>query len=90
MGLLVVCTANICRSPLVAAVLAGPLSAVPELTPVESAGLLFEGRPADPGTVSAAADLGLDVAGHSSRVINLPLIQGAALVLGMEIGRAHV
>ena len=88
MGLLVVCTANICRSPLVAAVLARPLSEVPELSPVESAGLLFEGRPADPGTVAAAADLGLDVGAHSSRIISRQLIGPAALILGME--RRHV
>ena len=51
---------------------------------VGSAGLYFDGRPAEPGAVKALARRGLDLAPFRSRIISAELLAGASLVLGME------
>jgi protein-tyrosine phosphatase len=55
---------------------------------VSSAGLLEDGRPASEHSVTCMADRGLDLAGHSSRVMTPELLEGADLLIGME--RRHV
>ena len=88
MGLLVVCTANMCRSPMAAALLAARLNGVPELLPVESAGLLAGGSPASHEAVRAVAARGCDLSGHVSRRLTAELLADASLVLAME--RRHL
>lgn len=55
----------------------------PSLT-VGSAGLLFDGRPAEPGAVAAMDRRGLDLRRHAAQVISAELLAPAALVLAME------
>ena len=55
---------------------------------VHSAGLLEDGRPADPHSVSAMATRDLDLSAHASRRMSPAMLEGADLVLGME--RRHV
>lgn len=55
---------------------------------VGSAGLLFDGRPAEPNAVKAMSRYGLDISTHTAQKISLELLQGASLILGME--RQHV
>ena len=88
MGLLVVCTANMCRSPMAAALLADRLNGVPELLPVGSAGLLEGGSPASYEAVRAVAARGCDLSGHISRRLTPELLADASLVLAME--RRHL
>lgn len=65
---LVVCTGNVCRSPLAAAVLRKHLEPCGTDVVVASAGLqALEGRPIDPPVAAEAARLGVDVAGHRGR-----------------------
>ncbi|MFM8303776.1 MAG: hypothetical protein ACKOA9_05685 [Actinomycetota bacterium] len=85
---LVLCTANQCRSPLAGALLRREVSRRGLRVEVRTAGLGESGRPATPETVAAAAGLGLDLGEHRSRTVDRELLAGADLVVGME--RLHV
>ena len=80
-GILVLCTANVCRSPMAAALLARRLGALD--VPVSSAGMLDGGRPALPEVMSEMGARGLDVSGHRSRAVQAADLAEAGLVLGM-------
>jgi protein-tyrosine phosphatase len=86
--ILLVCTANQCRSPLAAATLRKRLADRDPSVVVESVGLGGDGFPATPPTIDAAAVLGLDLSTHRSRRLDPGLIDRADLVVGME--RRHV
>ena len=94
--ILVLCSANQCRSPMAGALLTRRLAA-PQRAPVpvavRSAGLfdegpLQEGEPPPPEAVSALAGYGVDVSGHRSHRVTPADLRGSDLVLGMS--RAHV
>jgi len=71
-----------------AALLGERLRGVPELVPVESAGLLAEGFAADKSACQAMAGLGHDITTHASRRLTAEAVAAAELVVGME--RLHV
>jgi protein-tyrosine-phosphatase len=82
---LVVCTGNTCRSPLVAAALLDQLGPDRVRVDVGSAGTAaWEGQPATANAVAVAAQEGIDLAGHRSRRATPELARGADLVLVME------
>jgi len=85
--ILVVCTANICRSPMAAALLRHALAAQPEplrSIPVISAGVAARnGEPATDHSVTALRKVGLDLSGHRSRPITAELLDRALAVLVM-------
>ena len=82
---LVVCTGNTCRSPMVAAVLLDELGPDRERVEVTSAGTAaWEGQPATPTSVEIAAHEGLDLAPHRSRRTTPALVRAADLVLVSE------
>lgn len=86
---LVVCSANQCRSPLAGALLVREVAFRGLPVEVLTAGVsTTAGRPATSGTVEAAADLGIDLRSHASRPVDRDLLAGADLVIGME--RLHV
>lgn len=79
--ILVVCTGNTCRSPLVAAWLEHLLD---DRFSVSSAGLLgWNERPASPHAVTVAEARGIDLTAHRSRRLEGALVQRADLVLAM-------
>ena len=85
--ILVVCTANICRSPLAERLLAEYFRRrAPELdVEVSSAGT--RARPGDPaadGMLRIADKWGLDLSRHRSRRVDAELVREQALVLTME------
>ncbi len=84
MRVLFVCTANICRSPMAAALMSAELARhhVPAL--VLSAGLQEGGRDVAEGSVHAVARRGLDLSEHRSHRVNPNLLAGADLILTME------
>ena len=87
---LVVCTGNICRSPMAAALLAERLSSVPEPPRVESAGTAaLVGQGAAPEAVSLMAERGLDIAAHRARQVDQELLKGTDLVLAADVGHAE-
>lgn len=79
------CTGNICRSPMAEALLADRLDRLGVDARVSSAGLLFDGRAAEPEAVDAMADLGLDISAHRSRRLTPELAAHADVVIGMEL-----
>lgn len=87
--LLVVCSANQCRSPMTAALFARWLRQRDPDVVVASAGVLArDGSLATSGTVQAARDFGIDLGEHRSRSADREMIGAADLILGME--RMHV
>lgn len=85
---LVLCTANVCRSAMAQALLALRFRGQDRTISVHSAGMLTVGESPPLEAISAVAPLGGNIAGHSSRVVNLDDLAGADLVLGMA--REHI
>ncbi len=86
---LVVCSANQCRSPMGAALLRRQLHHHDPEIVVASAGVLArDGSPATAGTVKAARDFDIDLHGHRSQAATRDVIAASDLVLGME--RMHI
>jgi len=82
-GILVLCTANVCRSPMAAALLARHLARLGVTVPVRSAGMLSDGVAPDPAAVSAMTSYGIGIAEHRSRVAYPDDLAQAGLVLAM-------
>jgi protein-tyrosine phosphatase len=80
---LVVCTANVCRSPMAEALLMRRMSELGSQTTVRSAGMLGGGNPPYPEVVSAMAGYGLDVSAHRSRQVTQEDLERADLTLAM-------
>ena len=87
LSVLVVCTANICRSPMGAALLRR--RAIEASFPIEvsSAGFLFDGDPASSDAVAVMAEVGIDISTHRSRIVDPEMVRAAGLVITME--RSH-
>lgn len=85
--ILVVCTANVCRSPMAAALLQHALAAQAEpLRSIEviSAGVAArDGDPVSANSVAALKKVGLDIAQHRSRALTADLVRNALAVIGM-------
>jgi protein-tyrosine-phosphatase len=84
---LVVCSGNICRSPMAAAYLRHRArhAGIPSLI-VDSRGLLgIEGEPADANARRVAAENGFDLNGHRSRGLRPDDVRSADLVLAMSL-----
>lgn len=82
---LVLCTANRCRSPLAAALLRARLEGSDAV--VTSAGYLPGGEPVPQDGVAIAATVGLDLSAHRSSQVSAAMLQDADLVL--TAGREH-
>ncbi|MFB3737719.1 MAG: low molecular weight phosphatase family protein [Candidatus Velamenicoccus archaeovorus] len=83
---LAVCTGNICRSPIAEGFLRSAFDRRlgPDAPEVRSAGLIAQdGAPAEPGSVRAAGELGVDISAHAARRLTEATIREALLVLGM-------
>ncbi len=82
--ILVVCTGNVCRSPMAEALLRHHLSAADFTVPVSSAGTIGwnSSGPTD-HTLTALAERGVVLEGHVSRRISADLIAPSWLVLAM-------
>jgi protein-tyrosine phosphatase len=83
-AIVVVCHANVCRSPMAAALLGARLSAIGVDATVSSAGLLRPGQPAAAHGIAVMRARGLDLNAHRSAQISPALVAGADVVLTME------
>lgn len=93
--IIVVCTANVCRSPMGEKLLRHALAAEPEplrSLRVISAGIAAgSGYPATENSVAALKKVGLDLSGHSSRPLTQDLLDEALAVFCMtESHRAMI
>jgi protein-tyrosine-phosphatase len=81
-----VCTGNICRSPMAEGLLLHGLPhPLRSLVSVRSAGTHgLYGNRAEPYAVRAAAERGADISGHQARILNASTIRSADLILAME------
>jgi protein-tyrosine phosphatase len=82
-AILLLCTANVCRSVMAQAMLSARVAGRPAPVSVTSAGLLAGGQPPPAETVAVMAARGFDIAGHVSRRVTAADLVGADLVLGM-------
>lgn len=82
-NILVVCTANICRSPMAAALLEARSCSGSMC--IDSAGVAaLEGKPADPIVVELLGERGMDLSGHRAKQLDQELARGFDLILAME------
>lgn len=86
MRVLVVCTGNVCRSPMAAAILRRRLAERGAAgIEVSSAGTApWDGAPASEGSYLISLEHGLDLSDHRARPLTTDLVDGADLVLGMS------
>ncbi len=88
---LVVCTANVCRSPMGAALLAQHLRDIGSPTRALSAGTHAIPMEVAADSVDVMAERGIDISGHTPRLLARDDIHWADLVLTMECSHiAHV
>lgn len=89
-SVLVVCTANVCRSPLTAALLSKHGAKAGIEMSVTSAGLLTDGQHAHPDTIRAGHAVGVDLDEHRSRRVSPEVLawEGRDLVIAMT--RKHL
>ncbi len=85
---LLLCTANQCRSPMAEALMRHRLESAGVAATVSSAGMYPGGASATNHAQATMAERGLDLSHHVSRTFDRPLINAADLVIGMT--REHV
>lgn len=88
---LVVCTGNVCRSPIAEGLLRAAFRARmgTNAPNVASAGTMgWTGSGADPGSVVAAAERGVDISGHRARDLEADEIARSTLILCMSAEHA--
>ena len=86
------CTANVCRSPMAAALLEQCASRVGVVASVSSAGTERHDLPVDPDAVTVMSELGLDIGRHIPRMLDRSIIDrdGADLILTMTRAQLRV
>ncbi len=82
---LLVCTGNICRSPLAEALLVRELKArnVENIEPVSAGTGAWDGAPASEGAYLVGLEHDLDLSGHRARLLTRDLVQQAELIFTM-------
>ena len=86
-SVLLVCTANQCRSPMAMAILRSKVQQLPGDWKIESAGSwAVDGAPANQKTQQVMAELGLDITDHRSRIVTREMLTSFNLILVMEPG----
>ena len=89
--ILMVCTGNICRSPMAEGLLRHLLPpSLKTAVRVSSAGTYaMHGNQPAPHAVSAMAQLGIDISTHRARMVSRELVRNADLSLAMEMSHLN-
>ncbi len=89
--ILIVCTANVCRSPVAEAVLRDRLKKIgTDDWELGSAGTwAYPGQSAAEFSIQLMAEQGLDIEDHASQIISGKLLSNSDLVLCMELGHVE-
>jgi glycine hydroxymethyltransferase len=84
--ILLVCTGNICRSPMAAGFLTGLLRdrGIHDVTVASCGVSAWEGSPPTPEAVTAMGEQGRDISGHVARRMSRRIIESADLIVGMS------
>jgi protein-tyrosine-phosphatase len=86
-NVLVVCTGNVCRSPMAKALIRKEIAdrgLTPDVT-IDSAGTYaMVDHPASGGSINAMAQRGLDISGHRAKQLTAELVNKADVILVME------
>jgi protein-tyrosine phosphatase len=85
-GILVVCTGNVCRSPMAEGFLRAALTERlgQDAPPVRSAGTAgWQGSEATHEAIAAAGERGVDIGSHRARILDRTLVRDADLVVCM-------
>lgn len=82
--ILVVCTANICRSVMTQAALRAEVERRGLPVEISSSGFLYNGEPASDAASTVLTERGLDVSEHRSRITTPKIVDTADLVVTME------
>jgi len=80
---LILCTANVCRSPMAQVLLTDRLAALGQAVTVRSGGMLGDGEPPRPEAITAMAGYGLDIASHRSRRVTADDLERVDLTLAL-------
>jgi protein-tyrosine phosphatase len=84
-SVLMICTGNLCRSPIAEALLKAAAAQSGRRLEVASAGIAaLEGEPAAADAVALLAGRGLDIGAHRARQVTLPMARRHDLILVME------
>lgn len=86
-----ICTGNTCRSPMAAALFAQHLQKknITDIL-VQSAGLAATGAPAEPNAVTAMAEMGIDISGHTSKQLTAEHLRQGGYFVCMTQGHKTV
>lgn len=87
--ILVVCTGNICRSPMAEGIFRRLLAGAPGVTVYSAGTHALIGNPATDFAVIAAAENGIDISLHRARMIGKEMVSESSLIFCMEPSHAE-